>query len=496
MFNLGNLLRRQDRADEAIDAYRKALDIDPSFVEPHLNLAHALQRNNAWNEAADSYRAFLGSRPDQAEAHEGLTRCLQATGQLAEAIAAFEAAIKTGSESADLWGAMAIAYQGLGRLARAADCFMKAVKAEPENAGAWSNLAAALQLQGNHPEAEKCLEKAIALDPDYAMAHANLGWTMKEKLALDRAIAACRRAIEIEPDLSIAHANLAPALIIQMHHDEAYDVYRRAIELDPTSWSQWSSYLFALNYSDTIDAETVGAAHIAWGRDHGKMPPTVLGFGTRESDRRLRLGYVSPDFREHPVGFLIEPILTHRDRDRFEVFCYSHGAKTDSITERLRSLPDTWLDVGDLNDEEVAQRIYDDRIDILVDLAGHTASNRLPIFARRPAPVQVSYAGYITTTGLETMDAVIHDHRTYAPGAERFYSEKIIALDACVYCYRPPDDAPDVAPLPAIENGFVTFGSFNKAQFVNRMRHLVTAAARQARSLAPGARPTRWNQLR
>jgi len=381
-----------------------------------------------------------------------------------------EAAMAAGAESADLWGAIAISYQGLGRLARAADCFMKAVKAEPENAGAWSNLATAPQLQGNHPEAEKCLEKAIHLDPDYAMAYANLGWTMKERFALDRAIGSCQRAIELEPDLAIAHANLAPALIIQMRHDEAYETYQRALELDPESWSQWSSYLFALNYSDTIGPEAVGEAHLSWGREHGRMPPTVLGFGARDSERRLRVGYVSPDFREHPVGFLIEPILVYRDRDRFEVYCYSHGTRTDSMTARLRILPDAWTDVGNLSDEEVAQRIYDDRIDILVDLAGHTASNRLPVFARRPAPVQVSYAGYITTTGLQTMDAVIHDQRTYVPGTERFYSEKIIPLDTCVYCYRSPDDAPDVAPLPAGDNGFVTFGSFNNTPKLTRPR--------------------------
>ena len=460
-FNLGNLLRRQDRADEAVAAYRKALEIDTTFVEPHLNLAHVLRRQHAWEAAAASYRAFLDQRPDTAEAHDGLGRCLQASGKFNEAIAAFEAAIATGGESADMWGTLAVAYQGLGRVAKAAECFMNAVKAEPEKAGAWSNLAAALQLQGNHAEAEKCLRKAIALDANYAMAYANLGWTLKERFAIDEAINTCQRAIELEPDLAIAHANLAPSLIIQMRHDEAYKTYRRATELDPSGWSQWSSYLFALNYSDTLTPEDVGRAHIDWGERHGTMPPTVLGFGARGGDRKLRIGYVSPDFREHPVGFLIEPILTYRDRDHFEVVCYSHTSRTDSITERLRTLPDDWSEIGDLNDDEVAQRIYDDRIDILIDLAGHTASNRLPVFARRPAPLQVSYAGYITTTGLKTMDAVIHDHRTYVPGAERFYSEKIVPLDTCVYCYRPPEEAPDVAPAPASVNGFVTFGSFN-----------------------------------
>ncbi|MDA0261641.1 MAG: tetratricopeptide repeat protein, partial [Proteobacteria bacterium] len=267
-----------------------------------------------------------------------------------------------GAASADLWGAMAVACQGLGRLAKAAECFMKAVKTAPENAGAWSNLAAALQLQGNHPEAEKCLRKAIRLDPGYAMAHANLGWTMKERFALDEAIQSCRRALELEPDLSIAYANLAPALIIQMRHDEAFEAYRCALDLDPQSWPQWSSYLFALNYSDTVSAEQVAEAHISWGQAHGKIPPTVMGFGSRPVERRLRIGYVSPDFREHPVGFLIEPILQYRDRSRFDVTCYSHGTKIDSITERLRTLPDTWVEVGDLNDDEVAQRIYDDRI--------------------------------------------------------------------------------------------------------------------------------------
>ena len=382
-------------------------------------------------------------------------------GEFNESIAAFEAAIAAGADSADMWGTLAVAYQGLGRVAKAAECFMKAVKAEPEKAGAWSNLAAALQIQGNHPEAEKCLKKAIRLDPDYAMAYANLGWTLKERFAIDEAIRSCQRAIELEPDLAIAHANLAPALIIQMRHDKDYETYRRALELDPNSWSQWSSYLFGLNYSDTITAAEVGRAHLDWGARHDSMSPTVLGFGARDGEQRLHVGYVSPDFREHPVGFLIEPILRHRDRDRFEVYCYSHATRTDGFTERLRTLPDAWVDVGNLNDDEVAQRIYDDRIDILVDLAGHTASNRLPIFARRPAPLQVSYAGYITTTGLSAMDAVIHDQRTYVPGTEGFYSEKIVALETCVYCYRPPDDAPEVAPAPALANGFVTFGSFN-----------------------------------
>jgi protein O-GlcNAc transferase len=181
----------------------------------------------------------------------------------------------------------------------------------------------------------------------------------------------------------------------------------------------------------------------------------------RDAERRLRVGYVSPDFREHPVTTFFEPVLAGHDREKFEVFCYSHPLRVDAVTERLRGMADQWREIGNLSDEQAVERIRADGVDVLVDLAGHTAGNRLGIFARRAAPVQVSYLGYIGTTGLPAMGHRVGDGVTEPAGTEAFYTERVVRVEGPFACYRAPGGAPDVGELPAGRNGFVTFGSFN-----------------------------------
>lgn len=460
-FNLGNLLRRADRLSEAEDAFNEAIAIDADFAAPHLNLAHTLRDARRWTDAVDRYRAFIERQPGNAEAHENLGRCLQNLGRPGEALTDYRAAESAGGASAVLFGAMGIAEGSLGHPREARRHFDRAVEADPSSAAAWSNLGAALQRLGDPQGAYTCLNKAIALDADYAMAHANLGWILRDQYRLDEAIAASRRAVAIEPDMAVPYSNLGSALMIQTRHAQAFEAYGKSLDIDPGDDATWSSYLFALNYRDDLTPAEVVQAHRDWGARKAGIEPLARAPRTRSADERLVVGYVSPDLRDHPVGLLVEPIVTHHDRSRFEVRCYSHGTSADATTARIRASADEWVETGDLDDASAAARIHADRVDILIDLSGHTAGNRLGVFAHKPAPMQVSYAGYVTTTGLDTMDFVVHDGVTRSPEAEAGYSERVLTLDTCLYCYRPPDGAPPVAPAPALANGHITFGSFN-----------------------------------
>jgi predicted O-linked N-acetylglucosamine transferase (SPINDLY family) len=460
-FNLGNLLRRAGRLKEAEDAFREAIAIDGGFAPSYLNLGHTLRDGRRWNDAAGRYRAFIERQAGNAEAHENLGRCLQNLNQPADALAEYRAAEAAGGANAFLFGAMGIVEEAFGHMNEAKRHFDRAVEADPESAAAWSNLGAALQRLGDTAHASRCLDKAIALDPDYSMAHANLGWILRDQHRLDEAIVASRRALAAEPGLAIAYANLGSALMIQTRQTEAFEAYAKALELDPGNEATWSSYLFALNYRDDLTPAEVVRAHRDWGARIAGFEYLAAEAQHREPDWRLVIGYVSPDFRDHPVGLLVEPIIAHHDRVRFEVRCYSHGTQVDATTWRIRAAADAWVETGDLDDAAAAQRIHADGVDILVDLSGHTAGNRLGVFAHKPAPVQVSYAGYVTTTGLDAMDWVVHDAVTRVSEAEAEYAERLLTLGACLYCYRPPEVAPPVAPAPLAKKGFITFGSFN-----------------------------------
>ena len=261
--------------------------------------------------------------------------------------------------------------------------------------------------------------------------------------------------------MAVAYSNLGSALMIQTRHEEAFEAYCKAIALDPGNDATWSSYLFALNYRDDLAPAEVVKAHRDWGARKAGVAPLAAAPRSSKAGERLVIGYVSPDFRDHPVGLLVEPIVAAHDRSRFDVRCYSHGASADATTARIRAAADGWVETGDLDDAATAAHIHADHVDILVDLFGHTAGNRLGVFAHKPAPMQVSYAGYVTTTGLDAMDFVVHDRVTRFPEAEAGYAEHVLALDTCLYCYRPPDGAPPVAAPPVAANGHITFGSFN-----------------------------------
>ncbi len=285
----------------------------------------------------------------------------------------------------------------------------------------------------------------------------------------DAAAEYCRRGLAQAPDSPALYGNMAIALKLQGRTAEAIPLARRAVELWPESAMAHSNLLYDLLADASYSPEQVLAEHRAWAARHAE-PLTRAAqphANDRTPDRRLRVGYVSPYFREHAVNYFFEPILAAHDHRQFEIFCYSDVRAADTATARLRAAADAWRDVRRVSDDELARRVRDDAIDILVDLSGHIAGNRLLALARRPAPVQVSYLGYQATTGMTAIGYRLTDEQADPPGlTESFYTERLVRLPRSFFCYRPADEPP-VDPLPALAAGHVTFGSFNNYFKVN-----------------------------
>ncbi len=291
----------------------------------------------------------------------------------------------------------------------------------------------------------------------------------KQAAVLTDALAHFEALAAERPEIADLHNRLGNCYNRLGRPSDAVREYRETFRLAPEFHHALTSVLGALNSVPDVSPDQVFDAHRDWAQAIAAplypIAPTFVN--DRDPDRRLRIGYVSPDLRRHPVGILLAPVLDHHDRTAFETYCYYNFAGADRMTERMRRAAAHWRDVADLDDAALAARIRVDRIDILVDLAGHTTHTRLPTFAQQPAPVQVSWLGYFNTTGVATMDYFVTDPYSSPPGQERFYVEKLVRLPATRFCYEPPEFMPEVNALPALRSGHVTFGCFNSVAKVN-----------------------------
>jgi protein O-GlcNAc transferase len=496
-YYLGNALLRQGKSEEAIAACRRTIGIKPEFAEAHYNLGIALAAQGRLDEAVAAYRQAIRIKSDYAEAHSNLGNALFGLGTCDEAIAAYRQAIGSKPDYAEGHYNFGIALAAQGRLDEAVAAYRQAIGIKPHFAEAYSNLGNALWRQGNSDEAIAACRRAIGINPDYAEAHSNLGNVLFGQGKSDEAMAAYREAIGIKPDFAEPHSNLANALFGQGKSDEAIAAYRQAIGIRPDyaeahynfgialaaqgrleeavaayrqaigirpNFSQaFSNLLLCLNYDDKLTNNHIFAAHREWDERYGQRAPRFTTYSNdRDPTRRLRIGYFSPDLREHSVAWFLEPLLRGHDRQKVEVFCYAEVSRPDSVTTRLQGLADKWLVTVGLSDEGLAERIRTDGIDILVDVAGHTPGNRLLMFARKPAPVQVTWLGYPNTTGLNAIDYRLVDAVTDPAGeADAWASETLVRLEDGFLCYRGLRNAPEPTSPPCLKTGTVTFGSFN-----------------------------------
>ncbi|HTY99354.1 MAG TPA: tetratricopeptide repeat protein [Rhodocyclaceae bacterium] len=463
--NLANLLREEGAAAEAATLYEQAAAAAPDLAEAQSALAASRVTEGRYDEALAQYRRALELQPRQPNL-EFMRGCLlldKADRQ--EAIAAFRKAVALNPQFADAWVSLGLALAQAGEALDGLNAFRQAIAVQPDHVDAHINYAASLAAFGAMDENLRVLRHAETLAPENVTLLGNLGAALIAVSRLEEAAGVLRRAVAVAPDWAPAVLNLGAALRGPGVQEESLRLLRRAAELEPNSLNVHGNLLMALCYNDRVTAEEILAATRYFGRQKIANPGIDLvaeGAATAspEEPRRLRIGYVSPDLRDHSVAYFVEPVLRWHDRQRFEVFCYYCKAVEDDTSARLKALTDQWHNVFAVPDEALARRIHADGIDILVDLAGHTADGRLGTFACRPAPVQVAWLGFPTTTGLPAMDYRITDGLVDPPGQPSLNTETPLRLPDSYFCYQ-PGAAPDVGPLPATQNGYITFGSFN-----------------------------------
>jgi predicted O-linked N-acetylglucosamine transferase (SPINDLY family) len=469
-YNLGNALKDKGQLDEAIASYRQAIRIKPDYAQAHSNLGIVLAKVGQLDEAIASHRQAIRLKPELAEAHYNMGITLQGKGQLDQAIAAFRQAIRLKPDNAFAHSNLGNALKDTGELDQAIAAYGQAIRLKPAFAEAHNNLGSALRDMGQLDEAIASYRLAIRLQPDLAEAHNNLGNALKDRGQLDEAIASYRRAIRLQPGCAETQKNLGAAADAGQL-DEATTSQRQAIRLKPDYAGQHSNLILTLHYHPGYDARMIHEELRRWNRQHAEPLKKFIQPHTnsRDPDRRLRVGYVSPDFRESVIAPSMLPLFRHHDRRQMEIFCYANVLRPDTRTEQVRQHVDVWRSIVGLSDSQAVDLIRQDRIDILVDLALHTGENRLLIFAYKPAPVQVTYLGYCGSTGIDTVDYRFSDPYLDPsdsdvqgqPSTLSFYSERTVRLPETYWCYGLTGPTPEPSPPPAAAAGYVTFGCLN-----------------------------------
>ncbi|MEO5375699.1 MAG: tetratricopeptide repeat protein [Alphaproteobacteria bacterium] len=420
----------------------------PSHHQARCNLGVALSGLGRIDEAITHYQIVLEAVPDHAVVNNNLGSALVNRGRAVEAIACFRRALAVAPETPGVLANLGNALNHAGRNAEAEEVCRRALAIDPDFVDAHVNLGNAIKELGDGPGATALFQRAIALKPDSVVALNNLGNAMKDERRFAEALDYFDRALAIDEAFAEGHLNRAGALKEIGRHQEAIAGFRRALDLDPRQAVAHSNLIFALQYDPRTTGVELRDECLRWTRMHGGATPVPPHANDPDPDRRLRVGYVSSDFRDHAVSFYVEPMLAHHDADRFEVFCYSNHPLEDGVSARLRRYAHHWVETRSLDDEAMAARIRADAIDILIDCAGHTSGNRLRALARRPAPVQIAtYFGHGGTTG-PFLDHLLTDSRFTPPGYEEQFCERLIRLPEFIAPFQPRSDWPDVTPLP------------------------------------------------
>ena len=453
------------RPDVAIELIERALLGNPSSPDTHNNLGIVLQARGYVEKALIAFRNAIRLKHSYPEAHYNLANGLQATGQIDDAIAEFREAVMLKPDFGAAHYNLGNALQTRGRIDEAVAAYHCVLRIDPSHAEAWRNLGNALHANRDLDGAIDAYRRALELNPEQTGCHGNLAVVLQAKGHIDEALAANYDALRMTPDSPATHTNIASCLKDQGRLDEALEFFRRAIELDPDAADRFSALAYTVCFHPDYDAARILEINRQWDRRYGQpLKPGIIPHENEASpERRLRIGYVSPDFCEHVVGYSMLPVIREHDRRAFDIYCYSNVLRPDGMTTQLASLAGGWRNIVGISDEAAAEMIRADQIDILVDLALHTARNRLPIFARKPAPIQVAYLGYAGTTGMEAMDYRLSDPYFDPPDANlNVYREQTVRLPGSYWLYQPMQSAPASSGSPAAEQGFVTFGCLNK----------------------------------
>lgn len=383
--------------------------------------------------------------------------------ELKQARALFNTIIRKSPRDIEALMALAAISGMSNAFADAESCCKRILRINPGLSGAWLNLGSAQSAQGEYAAAAESYRRVIALQPDMVIAYQSLGNTLRKLNSHMEAARVLNQGLALQPQNAGIYYDLGNTYKACGEISQAVACFRQAMQFDPDNLQAHGNLIACMLYSETTHQQDLFSEQIAWGKAMERsLPARVRHANSRVINRKLRIGYCSPDFRKHSVAYFFEPLIKAHDRARFETICYSQLEHPDATTQRLKSLADHWRDTFGMSNEDMYAAIRLDEVDILVDLAGLTFGNRLEVFARRPAPVQISYLGYASSTGLSSIGYRFTDAWTDPPGAaDDFHTETLVRLPHGFLCYRAPDDAPAVTGLPALDNGYITFGSFN-----------------------------------
>ena len=502
--NLGSVRQDQGRVEAAIGHYRQALVLQPDYPEAHNNLGNALLARGENEAAIESYLNALRYRGDYAQAHNNLGNARQACGQLEQAIACFKTALAYQPDYAEAHNNLGNALQAQHQPDEALVHYRRALALNPQFAKAFINLGNALQERGELAAAIEYYQQGLALNPELAEAHNNLANALKAQQHDAAALVSYQRALELKPDYAEAYFNMAnvhreggntaaaitlyqQAIALKPGFAEAYnglgnaqqdlgcfDIGRASLEtslrLKPDFDVARSNLLFNLNYDTNSSPADYFAMACRFGEHVAAQARSYTAWftdGGTEAGQPLRIGLVSGDLRMHPVGYFLESVVAHLDPQQVELLAFVTKAHEDALTTRIKPRFAGWHSLIGLDDAAAARLIHQTGVHLLLDLAGHSADNRLPVFAWKPAPVQAAWLGYFASTGVAAIDYIVADRQVLPASEAQYFVEQPWYLPDCYLCFTPPQIDLAVGHLPLLHNGYVTFGCFNKLSKIN-----------------------------
>lgn len=470
--NLGNVLFARERFEDALRAFETAAEIDPNYADAHFNCGNTLKKFGLLDRSIECFQTVLKLEPGYFKAYYNIGNALREKGNIADARRYYEKSLSLNPQYAPAHNNLGNILREEGDLCRSLEHYQAALNINNDYADAHFNAAVIMKQQDRTREAIHHMNQTVRLLPDNIDIRRKYATLLKNAGGCEAARLQYMEVLRLDPAASDALNNMGSILKDQGKLEEAFEHFEKALAVDPEFVNAHSNILLDYHYHAHLDDTFLFEEHLRRAKELqrcDKPSAATPAKGVRTAER-LRVGYISPDFCRHSVAYFMEPMLECHDHDNFEIFCYSDVKKDreDTYTVTMKHYADSWRDIQGMAHQEVYNLIGNDGIDILIDLAGHTAHNRLPVFAAKAAPVQISAIGYPNTTGLPEMDYRLTDSCADPEGdSDTMHAERLVRLDPCFLCYKPMDVCPEAGTLPCLQSGHITFGSFNNIAKVN-----------------------------
>jgi protein O-GlcNAc transferase len=462
---LGLVAQKLNRHDLAVEQFQKAININDNIALFYYNLGTSLYPLGRIDEVIKAQKQAVAINSTYAEAYSSMGNAFTEIGEMDEGLWCLQKAIEIKPDFADAYSNIGNTLLGQGKLQEAVDNYKKSLTIKPDSIEAYSNLGVALKEQGKFEEAIVIYKKTLSIRPDFAEVYTNLGNIYKDQGRLEEAVIEFQKAISLKPDIPEAYYNLGITRHEQNKLDEAVFCYNKAISIDPNFILAHTNLIYCTDLYSDVKTDLFMTERKKWNRQFAEpLRKFWQPFPNNQNpDKKLRIGYVGAYFKLHSAANMFGPVVINHDLNQFEIFCYVGKNEEDVLTNKLRDKATKWLQISQFSDEKLDEQIRKDRIDILIDLAGHMDGNRLLTYARKPAPIQISAWGYPFGTGMAAMDYIFADPIGIPLSDRPMYTEKIIDL-SCLAHFNLDISYPDVSHPPVCENNHITFGAFNRLE--------------------------------